>query len=248
MRRVLLFMFFISMIFSLKAQEQVVWIGIAPKFGYGTSYFYNQNSFFSDDKVQIAPFSQSMSYGGRLSLGFAGGAISISAEVMKSDFSQNFMIYDTAAQGDFYHAKLSALSYGLLFKTYSQTGFYVEFGPQMNQVLSAKLNTQPITEHFSGKFFTGVFGFGFMPLISQFFEISLGVRGIASFGSIMSDNYFLYSASPNYSVNMGNSTVLLSFMPVIDVDFVFAKMGRASCGKFRIMLNSSGTRKVRIRR
>ncbi len=248
MRRVLLFVFFMFLIFSLKAQEQVVWIGLAPKFGYGTGYFYNQTAFFSDDKVEIAPFSPAMSYGGRLSLGFAGGALSISAEVMKNDFSQNFLIYDTAGQANAFQAKLSSFSYGLMFKAYSETGFYVEFGPQLNSVLGAKLNLQEITGHFSNRFFTGTFGLGFMPLISQFFEISLGLRGIASFGSIMADNYFLYSQSPNYSVNMGNNTLLLSVMPMIDVNFVFAKMGRASCGKFRIMLNSSGTRKVRIRR
>ncbi len=246
-KAILLSLFSVLSVFIF-AQEKIVWLGIAPRFGYGTSYFVNTQAIFHDENIVISPFTPSMSYGGRFSLGFGDGSISLSLEVMKNVYNQNFTVIDSSNKVNPYSASLSTLSSSLLFKVYSLTGFYFEFGPQMQQVQRALLNNSGITGHIKPSFFAGEFGLGFMPLISQMFEISLGIRGVVSTGSIMADDFSFYSSSSNYTASVGNNTLLVSFMPMIDVNFVFGKMGRASCGKFRIMFNSNGMRKVRIRR
>ena len=246
-KAILLIIFALFSIFTF-AQEKIVWLGVAPRFGYGTSYFVNTRQIFQDENIVISPFTPSMSYGGRFSLGFGDGSISLSLEVMKNTYNQLFTVVDSSNKVNPYSASLSTLSSSLLFKVYSLTGFYFEFGPQIQQLQRAMLNNTGITEHIKPRFFAGEFGLGFMPLISQMFEISLGIRGVVSTGSIMADDFNLYSSSPNYSASVGNNTLLVSFMPMIDVNFVFGKMGRASCGAFRIMFNSNGMRKVRIRR
>ncbi len=233
----------------LFAQDAKVWIDLGVKAGYGTGYLFNQSAFFQDDNVNWAVFSPAYSYGGRLAFAFGPNAnLSVSFEGLNSSLTQSFSLNDGNNIQD-YQARLDFWQIGMIFKAAAPTGgFYVELGPQMNYVKSATLNQTDLMPH-TGKFTSAVFGLGLMPYVGDFVEVSLGLRATASMGSVFADGYDVYSASPNASTYATTNNIAVSFMPVIDINFLIAYMGRASCGAFRVMLNTgSNTRKVRIRR
>jgi len=231
------------------AQDAKVWIGLGLKAGYGTGYLLNQSAFFQDNNVGWDIFSPAYSYGGRLAFAFGPNAnLSVSFEGLNGKVSQNFSINDGNNVQN-YQALLNFWQIGMIFKAAAPTGgFYVELGPQLNYVRSATVNQTDLLVH-TGNFTSAVFGLGLMPYIGDFVEVSLGLRATASLGSVFADGYDVYSSSPNASTYTTNSNIAVSFMPVIDINFLIAYMGRASCGAFRIMPNTgSNTRKVKIRR
>ncbi len=237
--KLLLLSILLTAAFAAQAQQGMTWIGLDLRAGYGTSYLFNQPS-FQDDSVIYQSFNPSQYFGAKLNFLFGQGTLSFGIEGGYSSSSQNFVIKKSGlfAKDEYHKALLSSYHMAFLFKAHTLGGFYVELGPQIDYVIKSYLDQDNVTDKLYKKFYSGVFQFGFMPIINQYIELSIGLRTVASIGSIISDPQFnYYSSSPNSANYSTNSTFRLQFIPMIDLNYVFAYMGRASCGKFRVLLN-----------
>ena len=233
---------------SAYSQQGVTWIGLSADAGYGSGYLFNSQAYFGDDNVSWSFFSPSMNYGGSLNFSFNDGFFYVRLEGSAMSLSQVYGVNNGSTLED-HQANLDMYNFGLVFKLRGNSGLYAEFGPQYSMLKSAVLDGNDVSQHLAPKFSSAVLGIGFMPYSGQFVEVSLGVRAVASLGGIVVDDYNFYQDSPNAGSYATNNVFSVAFMPVIDVNFLIAYMGRASCGAFRVMLNSgSGTRKVKIRR
>jgi len=76
--------------------------------------------------------------------------------------------------------------------------------------------------------------------MSDLFEFKIGLRGTYGFGSLVAESGYIIPADdktmyfPSYSDEKTNP---IQLMLNVEFTYVFGRMGRASCGKFRFMLN-----------
>ncbi len=217
-------------------QNGITWISAGVKAGFGTSFLFNMPS-FNDPDVTYKFFTPSYTYGAKLAFSFNQGAMGFQLEYNNSAWGQNFTVND-GTNITTHSASYSTMGFGLIFKAVSLGGFYFELGPQYNLVRSASLDGNSIRQNSVDQYTSAVIGLGFMPLFGKKVELSIGLRGIVSLGNINSvDAFSIYSSSPNFSKYTNNNTTSIMLVPMVDFTYVFAMMGRASCGKFRIMRN-----------
>jgi len=218
------------------AQTGITWISVGIKAGYGTSFLFNSSS-FDDPAVDYSLLSPTYVYGGKLAFSFNEGGVGVQLEYNNYSLSQKFSV-DNGGNIVNHLANLNAISFGLILKTVSLSGFYFELGPHYNILKTANLDNVDIRNNFVDNYASAVLGFGIMPLFGDRLELSIGIRGLISLGSInANDNFSLYSSSPNYNNYLNNNLLSVMFVPMLDFSYVFAYMGKASCGRFRIMLN-----------
>ncbi len=234
-----LFPVLIALIFMANftfGQRGITWVSAGVKAGYGTSLLFNTSA-FQDPAVTYKFFTPAYFYGGKLAFSFNEGGFGFQLEAGQAVGGQNFTI-DNGTDVVNHQAGFKLTSFGLIFKAVSLGGFYFELGPQYNLVNSFTHNGNDIKANFVDSYPSGVIGLGFMPLFGDRVELSVGVRGIVSLGSINAvDSYSFFSSSPNFNNYVNNNLMSIMFIPMVDFTYVFAYMGRASCGRFRIMIN-----------
>ncbi len=218
------------------AQKGITWVSLGVKGGYGTSYLFNSSS-LQDPAVKYNLFTPSYMYGAKLAFSFNEGVFGLQLEYNNAAWGQNFSV-DNGTDIINHSASYKSTGFGLIFKVASLSGFYFELGPQYNLVKSAQFDGTSIRTYSIDQFPSGVIGLGFMPIFGDRVELSLGLRSIISLGNINAvESFSIYSSSPNYNNYTNTSITSIMFVPMVDFTYVFAYMGRASCGRFRIMIN-----------
>ena len=238
---------FVIIFISLQSfsQQDPTWFSISARGGFGTSMLVNTPS-LSDSKIDYEYFSPSYYYGGRFGLMF-GDYIGVSAEVSMNSFSQNYMVHGIST--DLHRLmKINTFDYALLLNLETPTGFYFEIGPKFSFLNSANLlntgeninSSFDRINKFEPKFTSIVFGIGMKPIMTDVFEMKIGLRGAYSFTNIVSESGYIIPAddkifySPLYIDETTNPAQL---MLSVEFTYVFAKIGKASCGKYKFLFN-----------
>ncbi len=221
------------LMFSLLSfgQRGITWISAGIKAGYGGSMLYNSSA-FTDNALQYKYYTPAYSYGGRVGFSFNEGAFGIYLEGLSNTWGQDYVVNNN----ENHSVKLSSMSFGLIMKAMSLGGVYFEFGPQYNVINRLEMDGLVVQTNNVSQYSSLVAGLGYMPVFGNRLEVGLGLRAMVSLGTIMNDFNF-FSASPNSTSYANYNTMGVILVPMLEVNYVFAYMGRASCGKFRIMLN-----------
>jgi hypothetical protein len=239
------FLFFIVLLsLSILVFSQNTWLAVSAKAGYGTGLLFNQPS-LDDTNIDYEYYSPSYFAGGKFGFLF-GDYIGISTEITFNSFSQNYDVHSSQEYQAFMQVK--TFDYGFMLNLQAPTGFYFDIGPKFSNVKSAQLqltgnqlNSQfdrldKMTQSFDGL----AFGIGIEPYMSDLFEFKIGLRGTYGFGSLVAESGYIIPADdktmyfPSYSDEKTNP---IQLMLNVEFTYVFGRMGRASCGKFRFMLN-----------
>lgn len=239
----ILFVVFSTMLFSQK-NSSLTWFGVGLKGGYGSSFLFNKAS-VDDANVTYAYYSPAYFFGGNFGLVF-GDYIGVSAEYTFNSFSQSYDVQSTESFERIISCKSNDLAF--LLNLQAETGFYFDLGPKFSTLKTAALSTTTSagtvdvdrTNKFRPEFTSIVFGIGLKPLITQSFEIKLGLRGAYTFSNIVNTPGYIIAADdnvlymPSYSEEKTNP---IQLMLTTEFTFVFGKVGNASCGKTRFMFN-----------
>jgi hypothetical protein len=246
MKKIIIVTLFIFSLSNLNAQKNLTWFFISLKGGYGTSMLYNKAS-FDDQNIIYSFYSPSYYYGSRFGFLF-GDHLGVSAEISMNNFSQNYNI-ETQNSSFKQLAQLSSFDYAIYLNLKASTGIYFNIGPNFSNLKSADLTTtdnnskskKSIISKLSPNFNSLVVELGLTPIMTDLFEMRIGIRGNYSFDNIISeptyiipiDNRIRYS--PNYTDEKTNPIQLMASVEFI---YVFGRYGRASCGKYRFMINN----------
>ena len=245
MKKTILFLLIITTTLLSFSQQSLTWFSISARGGYGTSMLFNKPS-FDDTKIDYEYYSPSYYYGGRFGLMF-GDYVGVSGEVSMNSFSQNYDIHGISTEIHRF-MKINTFDYALLLNVETPTGFYFEIGPKFSFLQSAELtNTDTLTnalfdrtDKFVPKFTSLAFGIGMKPLMTDIFEIKVGLRGAYSFTNIVSESGYIIPAddkiiySPLY---LDETTNPVQLMLSVEFTYVFGRFGRASCGKYNFRFN-----------
>ncbi|MBN2662338.1 MAG: outer membrane beta-barrel protein [Bacteroidales bacterium] len=238
-----LFVLLAAMLFA-QQNSSLTWFGLGLKGGYGTSFLFNKAS-VDDAKVTYAYYSPSYFFGGDFGLVF-GDYIGVSVEYTFNNFSQ---AYDVQGAENFKRIiSCKSNDLGFLLNLQAETGFYFDIGPKFSTLKTAMLSTTSSvgtiemdrTNKFRPEFSSIVLGVGLKPLITQSFEIKIGVRGVYTFSNIVNTPGYIIAADdnvlymPNYSEEKTNP---IQLMLTTEFTLVFGKFGKARCGKNRFMFN-----------
>ncbi len=246
MKKFFLLVVFLSLVFLLNAQRtsNFTWFSISAKGGYGSSLLFNKPS-FDDNNITYSFFSPSYFFGGRFGLLF-GEFVGVSAELSMNYFSQE---YDISSNIDFQRVlKANSFDYGFMLNLQTNTGFFFDIGPKFSTLKSAQLTT--ITENsditldriakFRPEFSSLAFGIGLKPVMTQIFEVKLGLRGAYTFSNFVNDPGYIIAADDNtlyYPLYIDEKTNPIQLMFQVELTYVFGRFGKASCGKYRFMIN-----------
>jgi len=193
------------------------WISVGLKGGFGTSFFFNQPS-VDDANITYSYFSPSYFYGGNFGLLF-GDFVGFSGEFSFNSLSQG---YDIDANESFQRTiTTKSTDFAILLNLNAPTGFYFDIGP--------KFSTSSI-----------VFGIGLKPVRTQSFEMKLGIRGAYTLSNFVNSPGYIIPADekilymPSYT---DENTHPIQLMITTEFTLIFGRVGKASCGKTRLMLN-----------
>ncbi len=246
MKKILFIISFFLLILSANAQRNsnLTWFTLSLKGGYGTSLMFNQPS-FDDANITYAYYSPSYFYGGRFGILFTDN-VGVSFVAGMNNLSQT---YDVNGFVDYQtNIKLKSFDYGFMLDLQSPTGFYFDIGPKFATLKNADLTktteglsvTDDRIAKFRSQFTSLAFDIGLKALMTDLFEIKVGVSGAYTFSNVVNstgyiipaDNYLYYV--PTY---LDETTNPIQLMFGVEFTYVFGKFGKASCGKYRFMLN-----------
>lgn len=220
------------------------WISVGLKGGFGTSFFFNQPS-VDDANITYSYFSPSYFYGGNFGLLF-GDFVGFSGEFSFNSLSQG---YDIDANESFQRTiTTKSTDFAILLNLNAPTGFYFDIGPKFSTLKSATLTTiQTLdrcefdrTNKFRPEFSSIVFGIGLKPVRTQSFEMKLGIRGAYTLSNFVNSPGYIIPADekilymPSYT---DENTHPIQLMITTEFTLIFGRVGKASCGKTRLMLN-----------
>lgn len=241
MRKTFIFLLLLlSFIVNGQKNSQLTWFLISLKGGYGSSILFNEPS-FNDSKIEYKLFSPTYEYLGKLGV-FFGEYVGLSFEVGSGAFSQKYRINNTFER----NFKAKTFVYGPVVNLQTESGLYIDLGLKFVSILSAyafdsDFKTWDFKNNLEERFSKVSLAMGFKPVMTEQFELKLGI--LASYGleSIVNSNGEVIPIknqtyyTPIYSDNKTNS---IELMPTIEFSFIFGKFGRASCGKYRFMFNN----------
>ncbi|MBN2891693.1 MAG: hypothetical protein JXL97_07490 [Bacteroidales bacterium] len=225
--------------------QSTTWFSISARGGFGTAMFINVPS-LEDSNIDYGYFSPSYNYGGRFGFMF-GDYVGVSGIVGMSTLSQNYDIHGTSEIHRL--LKTNTFDYGVLINLETPTGFYFEIGPKFSNLNSANLTTTgdnlnstvDIKSKFSPEFTNLMFGIGMKVMMTKLFEIKVGLSGAYNFGGIVSESGYIIPAAdkviytPTYIDQKTNPAQL---MFSVEFTYIFGRFGKASCGKYRFLLNN----------
>lgn len=215
------------------------WISIAAKVGFGTSIMFCEDVKNDDNAKQIY-FSPALSVGGRLGVVFKD-RIGVSVEYLSSDYQHK---YEFTAPGDAQARKTNLrIKTGdllVLARYTGEYGFYAEVGPKMTFVKNIECTeasqTYTQTNCFQSKYNSIVFGFGFSPYNGDRIIVTLGLRAAYCSKDIVvkpvSEDGFSgtgFTQYPNLEMKP------FSAQAMIDINYHFARFGKATCGAGRVI-------------
>ena len=141
--------------------------------------------------------------------------------------------------------RINTFDFGFLLNLETETGFYFEVGPKFSTINSANLtdnNTMAVDKinMFAPEFTSLMFGIGMKPVMTDVFEIKIGLRGAYTFGNIVGQSGYIIPAdgnnyTPSYIDEITNPAQL---MLSVEFTYVFGRFGKASCGTYRFLLNN----------
>ena len=239
---ILVIIFFTTISFS---QNTMTWFSIGVRGGFGTSMLINVPS-LDDSKIDYSYFSPSYYYGGRFGLMF-GDYVGVSAEVSMNSLAQGYSVHGTELMERF--MRINTFDFGFLLNLETETGFYFEVGPKFSTIKSANLtntgdNINALfdrTDKFTPEFTSLMFGIGMKPVMTDVFEMKIGLRGAYNFGNIVGQSGYIIPAddqviyAPSYIDETTNPAQL---MLSVEFTYVFGRFGKASCGKYRFLFNN----------
>lgn len=212
------------------------WISIAAKAGYGNSVLLCKQINDMDNVTQNY-LSPSFSMGGRLGVVFVD-KIGVSLEYLSSQY-QNKYEFDPQLGNKTINSNLRFKTGDLLIlaRYTGEYGFFAELGPKLTSVKEVTREVDNFadfdaTNQFKGKFNSVVFGFGFTPYNGERVLVSLGLRlAYCSKNIVENDVNILGVNAQLTNVEMKP----LSAQVTLDVNYHFARFGKATCGKQRII-------------
>jgi hypothetical protein len=154
-----------------------------------------------------------------------------------NSFSQNYNVTTTIVNQQ--NITFSTFDYGFMLNLQSPTGFFFDLGPKFSELKKATLNTNlDRTSNFLPAFTSVAMGVGFKALMTDKFEIKLGLRGTYAISSIVSQTGYIIPTdglyTPTYTDEKTNP---LQVMFCAEFTYVFGRFGKARCGKYQFMFN-----------
>lgn len=243
MKKLILFVIIVSTI-SLNAQRSVTWLFVSASGAYGTSFLYNEAT-LNDINITYDYFSPSYYYGGRFGAIF-GENVGIVAGINKNFISQGYTVQNNNSSQNV-NVGIGLFEYNFMLLLQSETGFYFNIGPDFANVKSASLKITANTEtqydilnKVSPKLNGISFKVGLKPLRTDNIELNLGLTGTFFFNSIISESAYFFPLNDRTFYNPSISdekTYPVQIGVNLELVYIFARYGRASCGKNRIMIN-----------
>lgn len=225
------------------AQNNVTWLSIGARGGFGGSLLLNQPS-LDDSNIDYEYFSPAYYYGGRFGLMF-GDYIGLSAFLGLNSYSQGYVIHNST---DLTRTiQLNTFDYGGLLNLETPTGFYFEIGPKFSVINKATMNTSGDNtssdriQKFVPEYTSFTFGIGMKPIMTDVFEMKIGIKGDYSFANIVAEPGYIIPAddkafyTPLY---IDETTTPAQLMLSVEFTYVFGRFGKASCGKYNFKLNT----------
>lgn len=219
----------------------MTWFSLSAKGGYGTSLLFNKPT-VDDANIQYAYYSPSYFVAGRFGLLF-GDYVGASFEAGYNAFSQSYTLPNSFKR----NFSATSFDYGFLLNFQSENGFYFDIGPKFSVMKTANLNSNSIDKDIMNKIASQYakinLGIGFKPVMTQVFEMRIGIVGSYTLSSILSDNNYIipiddgtaYYPNPAY---YDGTTHAVQLMLNIEFTHVFGRFGMANCGKYRFMINN----------
>lgn len=236
----LIFFLFPLLTWGQRNSGNITWFTLSLKEAYGTCILFNQPS-FDDNKVEYSYFSPSYFVGGRFGLVF-GDYVGFSFDAGINNFSQNYMINSSFKR----NFNASSFEYGVLLNFQSPTGFFFDIGPKFVNLSKAIVtdnnsSSLDIYSHLEQKYMKINVGVGMKPVMTDLFELKIGLNASYSVSSIVSESGFIiptYSFSQYSPTYTNESTHPLQVMLGVELTYIFGRYGRANCGKYRFMFNN----------
>jgi len=241
----LIFILILTLSISAYSQRNITWIFASGSGAYGTSFFFNEAS-LNDDNISYNYYSPSYYFGGRFGFIF-GETTGIVASIYKNTMTQGYIIENNSSTQNV-NASIGMLQYDVMLLVQSETGFYFNVGPEFAKVKSAILNVSGATDNqydIMDKItpnLTGLsFKMGIKPLRTDLIELNLGVTGTYFFSSLISQSGYILPLHDRTFYNPAitdEKTFPVQLGINLELVYTFARYGRASCGKNRIMINT----------
>jgi len=248
----LLFILLLSLTVSMaqyrKKKDDVKWLSISPKAGYGVSMLLNEN-ITADKNVAINWIYPSYMFGGRLGITF-GDHWGVFGDVTKNKYGGEFTIaYPTETYKK--RIELNSMNFAFLVHFTGDKGGYFEIGPQMCNIQEVKI-TNDINEtfvdaapaDFDNSYINFVIGTGLSVFRTDRLVLNVGLRGVYSFQDLMvNEKNFMLDGFYEYKIpgirnneyNEYKKTSPLTIQAMIEFTYFFAFWGNASCGRGRLM-------------
>ena len=256
MKRILTIATLIIMSLQTMAQRggEPNWISIAGKVGVGNSILLSQQ-IKDDGNITQNYLSPSVSVGGRLGVVFVD-KIGVSVEYLASTYSNKYEIKVPSVSKNFEsNLKFKTGDLLILARYTGEYGFYAEIGPKLTSVKevqysidsnpngisykdlgfpsSETLGNADLTNCFSGKFNSIVFGFGYAVVNADRVQVSLGARVAYCSKNIIKQVDGLQNTGFSQYTTMEMKP--LSAQIMVDINYHFARFGSATCGKQKII-------------
>lgn len=221
--------------FSQRRGSAPNWLTIAVKGGYGNSIMFSKA--ISDNKdLKYDYMAPSYCFGGRLGVVFAD-VIGVSAEFLGSGFNQQYT-YNNGKVNIDGKIKYTSTDFLALLRYTGQYGLYCEIGPKFTFIKSAEREfdniTTDVADQYVDKFTSFAFGIGFMPYNGDRVQVSLGVRAAYCSKNVLNTQDNPYGTGSLLTIE---NTELKPFSAqiMLEANYMFARFGRASCGKGKII-------------
>ena len=244
MKKIILVALVLFSFFNVIAQKPT-WIFISGGGGYGGSIFYNEAE-LDQSEISYNFYSPSYFFGGKL--GFFGNAgIGASLNLRLNSLSQEYQI-DYQGQTQYVTAIVKNLEYAVLLDFQSETGFYFNIGPDFGKTKSAILKisdkntneTRNILDKITPNLTGAMFEAGIKPLRTDYFEINMGFFGTFFFTDLTSQPGYSLAVHDRSFFNPqlnDNKTYVSQLGFSVEFIWIFARYGRASCGKQRFIIH-----------
>ena len=214
------------------------WISIAGKVGFGSSLMLSEQ--ISDDE-NVSPnyLSPAFSIGGRLGVVFKD-RVGVSVEYLSSNTQNKYEIVKplNTSEKSKTNLKIKSGDLLLLARYTGEYGFYAEIGPKFTSVKSVDYeieygNTYDLKNCFNSSFSSIVFGFGYAVVNADRVQVTLGARAAYCSKNIVKQVDGLQNTGFGKYMQMEMKPLCAQVM--VDINYHFARFGKATCGAGRVI-------------